>query len=104
MGIALSDYLSLFNCRNQKWFFTRAPSRVVVGAALFSTLVSSILAATWPFGSNMTGIPILTVVFTWLYVGAWGLVQDTVKVTTYWALKHFKYMESLDIIEDNKVD
>jgi H+-transporting ATPase len=104
LKIALSDYLSLFNCRNQSWFFSRAPSRVVVGAALFSTLISSLLSCTWPFGSDMTGIPIETCVFVWLYVACWGLVQDSFKVLTYWFVTHTGMLASTDCIDDGEVD
>jgi len=101
LKIALSDYLSLFNCRSQTMFFnSRIPAKQVLGAALFSTMISSILACTWPFGSNMTGAPVLAVVFVWLYVIAWGLVQDTVKACTYLALQHMGWMASLSTIPD----
>jgi len=104
LKIALSDYLSLFNCRNQSWFFSRAPSSVVVGAALFSTLTSSVLACTWPFGSDMTGVPILSCVFVWIYVALWGLVQDTCKVLGYCFVKQIGWMETTAVIDDGEVD
>jgi len=103
LKIALSDYLSLFNCRNQSWMFLRAPARVVVGAAVFSTLTSSVLAATWPFGSDMTGIPVLSVVFVWIYVISWGVIQDICKVTTYAVLKNVGMLASTETIDDNDI-
>jgi hypothetical protein len=87
LKIALSDYLSLFNSRCQGWFFSRAPSIQVIGAAIFSTVCSSLLAKFWPFQSDMNQIEWGVVGFVWLYVAVWGLVQDTCKVTTYCLLK-----------------
>jgi len=104
LKIALSDYLSLFNSRCRKWFFTRAPSKHVVGAAIFSTVCSSLLAHFWPFGSDMVGIPMGVVAFVWLYTIFWGGIQDCFKVATYWTLQNWQYIKPQDSIDEASFD
>jgi len=100
LKIALSDYLSLFNSRCQGWFFTRMPSWHVLVAALFSTLASSLLALTWPFGSDMDGIEFGVVCFVWLYTIFWGLIQDACKVFAYFCLAKFGYVKEKKAIDE----
>jgi H+-transporting ATPase len=100
LKVALSDYISLFNCRCQGWFFSRRPSWHVMVAAIFSTVISSLLAHWWPFGSDMTGIPMGVVGFVWLYTLCWGLIQDACKVFTYWALKKMNYIKAMEAINE----
>jgi len=97
LKIALSDYLSLFNSRCQSWFFSRAPSIQVIGAAIFSTVCSSLLAKFWPFQSDMNQIEWGVIGFVWLYVAVWGLVQDFCKVMTY------KLLMSIGMIDAKKL-
>lgn len=100
LKIALSDYLSLFNSRCRGWFFSRSPSKEVVIAALFSTICSSLLAHWWPFGSDMKGIPMGVVGFTWLWTIFWGLIQDAFKVATYWLLTANGAIKSQEAINE----
>jgi magnesium-transporting ATPase (P-type) len=104
LKIALSDYLSLFNSRCRRWFFTRSPSKQVVGAAIFSTACSSILAHLWPFGSDMVGINGGVIAFIWLWTIFWGLIQDTFKVTTYKLLEAYGYIAEQSAINETDFD
>ena len=49
LKISLSDWWTIFAARTQSFFFTRAPSKIVLAAASAATLASTALAAKWPF-------------------------------------------------------
>jgi len=104
LKIALSDYLSLFNSRCKSWFFSRAPSKHVIVAAMFSTTCSSFLAAYWPLGSYMKGVNWMVVLFVWIYTLCWGVIQDLCKVTTYWMLTRSGVLEPDESIDDVKMN
>jgi magnesium-transporting ATPase (P-type) len=101
LKIALSDYLSLFNSRTHSWFFLSAPSYHVVIAAVFSTVVSSLLARWWPLGAGMEGVSWSVIAFVWLWTIVWGLIQDACKVFTYWILKKAGFAEEMEVLDEN---
>jgi H+-transporting ATPase len=104
LKIALSDYISLFNCRNHGWFFTSLPSVHVIVAAIFATFASSLLSRWWPFGGDMDGIGWGVIGFVWIWTLFWGLVQDACKVFTYWILKKCKYAKDMEVLDEAAVE
>ena len=106
LKISLSDWWTIFAARTQGFFWTRAPSRLVFAAASFATLVSTLLALSWPFehvdfdgalylerqeqlDGQLIGLEGQHVVFTWIFTIVWFLVQDGCKVLMYKVLYHF---------------
>jgi H+-transporting ATPase len=100
LKISLSDYMSVFNSRTKGWMWSRAPSRVLVGACIFATSISTILSLYWPFGNGMQGISGDVALLCWLYVLFWAVLQDAAKVMTYSILHSLGYVESVDVIDE----
>jgi H+-transporting ATPase len=100
LKISLSDYMSVFNSRTKGWMWSRAPSRVLVGACIFATSISTILSLYWPFGNGMQGISGDVALLCGLYVLFWAVLQDAAKVMTYSILHSLGYVESVDVIDE----
>merc|ERR1711998_484279 len=105
LKIALSDYLSLFNCRCTWFFFSRMPSWHVMVAAIFSTICSSMLAHWWPFGSDMKPVPWGVIGFVWIFTIVFGAIQDTCKVLAYLILGAFGEVDlNAEAIDENEIE
>lgn len=81
LKISLTDYASVFNSRCQGWMWSRAPSSIVLASAAFAMALSTFLSVWCPPG--MMPISWNVAAFTWVYVLAWAVIQDVVKVLTY---------------------
>jgi len=91
LKVALSDFLTLFSCRTgERFFWTRAPSAVLMVAAGIALLSSSLIGAFLPHGElddqSILGIGINTI-WVWIYCLIWFLIQDIIKVAAYWFLR-----------------
>jgi len=104
LKIALSDYLSLFNSRNNSWFFTSMPSWQVIVAAIFATVASSLLSRWWFFGADMDGISWGVIGFTWIWTIVWALIQDVFKVFTYFCLKKSRFIKDSEPLDEKFVE
>jgi len=71
--------------------WSRAPSNVVTGCAMFAMAITTLSALYFPLG--MGSISFQVAVFVWIYIIAWALIQDIVKVATYTALHYFEAIE-----------
>jgi len=105
LKISLSDWWTIFAARTQSFFFTRAPSKIVFAAASVATLASTGLAVRWPFpaeryderadldaqepDSQLIGLGLEHVLFTWAFTLVWFLIQDVCKVLLYKLLYTF---------------
>uniref|UniRef100_A0A7S1WBI6 Plasma membrane ATPase n=1 Tax=Alexandrium catenella TaxID=2925 RepID=A0A7S1WBI6_ALECA len=85
LKVSISDFLTVFSARTQGPFFERRPGKLLFGAAVFATAVSTLLAHYWPF-EEMSGITWRWCGITWGYCVAWWLVQDLCKVLLVRAL------------------
>jgi H+-transporting ATPase len=103
LKISLSDYFSVFNSRTKGWFWSRAPSVVLVGAFLIATGASTLLAVYWPFGNGMVGISWEMSGWCWLYVIVWAFIQDAGKVLTYQLLQYAGWVESVAVIDEKQL-
>lgn len=105
LKISLSDYGSIFNARTKSWCWSRAPSGIVVGAALFAVTLATLFSAAWPFGAGMKSIKGRLILFVWGYVIVWSLIQDAAKVLNYKILFHLGLVEEVGVIneEDEQV-
>ena len=103
LKISLSDYFSVFNSRTKGWFWSRAPSVVLVGAFLIATGASTLLAVYWPFGNGMVGISWQMSGCCWLYVIVWAFIQDAGKVLTYQLLQYAGWVESVAVIDEKQL-
>ena len=103
LKISLSDYFSVFNSRTKGWFWSRAPSFILVGAFIFATAASTLLAVYWPFGNGMVGISWELSGYVWLYVAFWAIIQDAGKVLTYNVLQYIGWVESVAVIDERKL-
>lgn len=98
LKISISDFLTLFSARTgDKWFWESMPSPILLAGAFCALTVSTILAATWP-ASNPDKIyslglarrkPEEMVVYIWIYCLVWWLIQDAVKVFTFYMFKKY---------------
>lgn len=94
LKISLSDFFTVFSARTRSWFFVRRPGYALATAFVFATMMSSILAAFWPFPAdsaeflNMSQLKgTWTPLFVWVYVIVWFIFQDICKVFTYYVLR-----------------
>ena len=89
LKVSVSDFLTLFSARTgEDWFWSRAPSWQLLGAAVFALSCSTTLALLWP-SSSLDAVPVLglvyrppflLVVYIWIYCLVWWAVQDVCKV------------------------
>jgi len=92
MQLSVSQFLTLFSARTgADWFWSSAPSVVLLSAGAVALLVSSVLAITWP-GSTLDGIPTqglalhspyLLPLYIWLYCLVFWVAQDACKVLAF---------------------
>lgn len=100
LKIALSDYLTLFNARTKGYCWLSTPSKVLVGAAVFSLLASTFLAAYWPENDELEMQPIAweVVLFVWVYTFLWSFLQDFGKVICYGVMERTGMIKTTEII------
>ena len=89
LKISLSDFMTVFTARTQGLFYTRAPGKLLFGAACVATGASTLLSAAWPFGETLESLSAGHVLFVWVYCVAWFLIQDLAKVGIYQVLFTF---------------
>jgi H+-transporting ATPase len=105
LKVSISDFLTLFSARTHDGFFwSSAPSPILVGAASVSLLLSTLLACFWPKSTvdeqevdglaNDGAHPSLAV-FVWLYCLVWWLIQDAAKVLLY------RWMQAYNVLGIN---
>ena len=101
-AVSLSDFLTLFSARTHDGFFwSSAPSWMLLVGACMSMGISTIIACFWP--ANVAtfwtdGIPCrglalgdykLWALWVWIYCVVWWWIQDACKVGFYWCLHRF---------------
>eukprot|EP01037_Dinobryon_pediforme_P023667 gene23667-25177_t len=98
LKVSISDFLTLFSARTHDGFFwSSMPSPILMGAALLSLFLSTILACFWPDstvdGQTVEGLanhtPKELAVMIWIYCVFWWFVQDLAKVILYWWMEKY---------------
>ena len=95
--LSLLDFFSVFASRIANGFFwQRTPGQPLLIAAVGAMLVSTILAAAWPFNDFEKGVELesldgLQILFIWAYVLAMFLLQDTSKYFFYQTLMAYDF-------------
>jgi len=98
LKVSISDFLTLFSARTHDGFFwTSKPSPILMGAAMLSLTLSTILACFWPDSTidnqQVEGLanhqPKELAVILWLYCIFWWFVQDAAKVALYWWMEKY---------------
>lgn len=89
LKISLSDFMTVFTARTQSYFFTRAPGKLLFGAAMVATGASTVLSLRWPFGDTMESLSPGLAFFVWVYCAVWFLIQDVAKVAIYKVLFYY---------------
>jgi H+-transporting ATPase len=105
LKISISDFLTLFSARTgENFFWTTAPSPVLLGAGGLALTCSTILALTWP-ASSPDGIytvglgrmkPYGLAAYIWIYCILWWFIQDCAKVFSYWLMKRYNWFHYND--------
>lgn len=100
LNVSVNAFLTLFSARCGDHFFWQSrPSNVVLGAAAFSFTCTTILALAWP-ASYPDGIYTLGLAYRkpgplflwiWIYSIVWWLVQDAVKVYTFYLMEKYNW-------------
>jgi H+-transporting ATPase len=104
LKIALSDYLTLFNSRTKGMCWMSRPSNVLLFAAAFATVVSTLLAIFWPAGNSgnsdnsMMPISLALAGFVWGYTFLWSFLQDFGKIACYWAMEKCGLIQTMEVI------
>ncbi|CUG94195.1 P-type H+-ATPase, putative [Bodo saltans] len=100
LKVSISDFLTLFSARTQaNFFWSFAPSKILMGGALISLAVSSIVGCFWPVSSpdsiqtmglvHGSGNTHMLPLWVWLYCLVWWFIQDFFKVLAYKVLDRF---------------
>ena len=103
LQISVIDFLTLFSARTgPNWFFHTMPSYILLSAAMISLIISTLLACFWPSSYpddiythglvDKQGFQMLPL-YIWLYSIAGWLLQDALKVFTYYLLKKFNIFD-----------
>mmetsp|Transcript_5866 Transcript_5866/g.9658 ORF Transcript_5866/g.9658 Transcript_5866/m.9658 type:complete len:582 (-) Transcript_5866:292-2037(-) len=111
LKVSISDFLTLFSARTHDGFFwSSTPSPILLVAAIFSLILSTILACFWPDGQvdqqEVVGLaynkPHEFAIYVWIYCVFWWLVQDFAKVATYWWMETYNILGINDSLMINK--
>ena len=94
LKVSISDFLTLFSARTHDGFFwSSKPSPILLGAACFALMLSTILACAWPRvhldGMLVEGLKGALPVYVWLYCIFWWFVQDGAKVLLYYVMEKY---------------
>lgn len=98
LKVAVSDFLTLFSARTGPLpFWATRPAPVLFFGAAFSLLVSTVIACAWAPGElddrEVAGLARtdyrIWAVWVWLYALIAFVVQDALKVGTYWLLEKY---------------
>jgi H+-transporting ATPase len=95
--LSLLDFFSVFASRIADGFFwQRAPGKPLFVAAVGAMVVSTVLAAAWPFNDfkkslELESLNALQLLFVWGYVPGMFLVQDTSKYFFYQTLLAYDF-------------
>ncbi|GLI68820.1 hypothetical protein VaNZ11_013324 [Volvox africanus] len=113
LKVSVSDFLTLFSARTHDGFFwTSAPSPILMGAAMLALSISTILACVWPKGHTDNtpteglayGAYTLMPLWIWIYCLFWWFVQDALKVFAYWVMHKFNIFDINSAVVINKRD
>ena len=89
LKISLSLFLTVFSARSRSWFWTRAPSRLVLLSTLTAMVTSTLISLFWVLedndeeyhgAPNMTAINFKLVLFIWVYDLVFFIIQDVLKI------------------------
>jgi len=95
--LSLLDFFSVFASRIASGFFwQRAPGTPLLVAAVGAMIVSTVLAAAWPFNDFEKGVEFESLngsqlLFVWVYVVVMFLIQDTSKYFFYQMLLAYDF-------------
>jgi H+-transporting ATPase len=99
LKVSISDFLTLFSARTHDgYFWSSAPSPILVGAATLSLFLSTMLACFWPKskvdeqevdGLANASAPVTLALFVWIYCIVWWFIQDVTKVWLYYWMESF---------------
>mmetsp|Transcript_5768 Transcript_5768/g.7658 ORF Transcript_5768/g.7658 Transcript_5768/m.7658 type:complete len:211 (+) Transcript_5768:65-697(+) len=88
LNLCLSDFITVFAARTRSWFFTRRPAFALIAAGVLATLSMTFIATEAHLGS-MRPITAYTAVVVWAYTLIWFLIQDCLKMATYYLIDAF---------------
>lgn len=99
LKVSLSDFLTLFSARSNPGFFWETiPAIILLGAAMVALGISTLIACLWPEG-HLGPVPVegltqdssytLWPLWIWCFCLVFFLLQDLLKVITYWVV--YKY-------------
>ena len=79
--VSISDFLTLFSSRTTGFFWSSRPGSLLLGAALFSLSLSTVLACAWPPVTVHPNLPVLGLarggahrwgaLLVWIYCLVW---------------------------------
>jgi H+-transporting ATPase len=114
LKVSISDFLTLFSARTHDgYFYSSKPSPILIGATVFSLLLSTILACVWPssYPDDIYALglglrePKMLAFLIWIYCILWFFIQDKAKVMCYNSLhKHNIFSINNSIISNNVKD
>eukprot|EP01012_Entosiphon_sulcatum_P038967 TRINITY_DN508_c0_g1_i1.p1 TRINITY_DN508_c0_g1~~TRINITY_DN508_c0_g1_i1.p1 ORF type:complete len:933 (-),score=160.22 TRINITY_DN508_c0_g1_i1:390-3188(-) len=102
LKVSISDFLTLFSSRTHNGFFwSSAPSPILLSGALFATITSTILACLWPNSTPdhietlglARNVPKLLALWIWIYCIICWFIQDTCKVLLYMVMRKFNIFD-----------
>ncbi|RFA06721.1 plasma-membrane proton-efflux P-type ATPase [Subtercola boreus] len=87
LKLSVAGHLTIFLTRTRGPFWSQRPARILVIAVFGTQAIATCFAL---FGLFMAALPWWWVAFVWGYAIVWALLNDRVKLATYWVLDHLK--------------
>ena len=116
LKVSISDFLTVFAARTRSFFWERRPGYALASAFVFATGCSTLLSIFWPTpfndisdttayshgGVRMLMAPLSTnsyaIITVWVYCILWFIVQDILKVVTYYIIENYVNTEETERI------
>ncbi|MEO8796693.1 MAG: HAD-IC family P-type ATPase, partial [Polyangiaceae bacterium] len=83
LKLSVAGHLTIFLTRTRGPFWSIRPARALWMAVLGTQIIATLIAV---FGIFMTPLPWHWALFVWGYALAWALLNDRLKLLTYWVL------------------
>ena len=107
LKVSISDYLTLWGARTNSYVWSRRPGKLLTGAFVLATSVSTLLGAYWFLnlsdaeGSentipNMKSLPWAAVAWIWGFNIAFFVLQEIAKILTYQGFEYYYSFKAPD--------
>jgi len=111
LKVAVSDILTLFSSRtSNQFFFQRKPHYILLGCTSLALITTTTISLAWPCGTldkvHVCGLGYkdnrLMALWIWIYCVVVFLIQDVVKVGTWWIIRRYNFLNVNNVVKIQK--